>query len=923
MTLLKSTISFFFIVLPSVVLSQTTTVEFQVNMNEQITQGNFDPSPDFVDIAGSFNNWGDPALILNDDDGDGIYVATESFNVGQQIQLKSRINGSWEGTEEFPNGGANRSFTIEENDVIVFWYNDEVPDNVLQVNISASSNFGIPGEVIQLTDLSNGNPTSWEWNFPDGTPASSTDQNPVVSYTNEGTFDVSLSIQNADGERETKVFENFITIGNTDTYWWNEAVFYEIFVRSFYDSDGDGIGDFQGLIQKLDYLNDGNPATHHDLGINGIWLMPIHQSPSYHGYDVTDYREIESDYGTNEDFKEFIAAAHDRGIKVIIDYVMNHSSSEHKWFRDSKTPSNEKRDWYVWEDTNPGDTGPWGQNVWHQNSGDYYYGLFWGGMPDLNYETPAVKEEMFDVSTFWLEEMKVDGFRLDAVKYIYETTDGLEDVEETFQFWKEFRTHYKSINPNSFSVGEAWTSTDKAREYVGNDGLDYIFEFDLAGSIIAAVNNGNANGLVAKSQEVMGSYPYLQFGTFLTNHDMNRVMNVLNSDQAKAKQVAELLLTLPGIPYLYYGEEIGMLGQKPDEDIRLPMQWSSASNAGFTTGNPWRAPKTDYSEKNVEKQQRTPQSLWRTYQDVIATRNTQEALRTGNYSTVASSDNSIFSFVRQENDDQIIVVTNLTGDRKNNVSLNLPSSNLIAGSYQLVDLLSGNQVSLTVNASGSFDLDIAEMGAHSTHIYKLLTTEQSTTSSVELLVDMNDLIEKEGFDPNSESVILISSKNSMGVNEKILNDADGDGIYMIALTNINIGSAIDFKFGINAAENGREEFPNSDQLRTYRVKEGENQVLNTYNQLGGNITANSTEKSAKNQFKIYPNPAKESISIRWENQEINNLTYQILDVSGKVKLKGRFENNESSVNIQSLSDGLYFLLLRRGSEIISKKFLVD
>lgn len=922
MTLLKSILLSFLFILPSLALSQTTTVEFQVNMNEQITQGNFDPNTDFVDIAGSFNEWGSPALVLNDDDADGIYVATESFTVGQQIELKARINGSWDGTEEFPNGGSNRSFTIAENDIIEFWYNDEVPDNVLQVNISASSNFAIPGEVMQFTDLSNGNPVSWEWSFPGGTPTSSTEQNPVVSYANEGSFDVSLTIQNADGETETKLFENFITIGNTDTYWWNENVFYEIFVRSFYDSDGDGIGDFQGLIEKLDYLNDGNPATHHDLGVNGIWLMPIHQSPSYHGYDVTDYREIESDYGTSEDFKEFIAAAHERGIKVIIDYVMNHSSSEHQWFRDSKTPSDEKRGWYVWEDTNPGGSGPWGQNVWHQDNGDYYYGIFWGGMPDLNYETTAVKEEMFDISTFWLEEMNVDGFRLDAVKYIYETEEGLEDVEETFQFWKDFRTHYKSINPNSFSVGEAWTSTNKAREYVGNDGLDYVFEFDLANSIIGAVNNGNSDGLVTKSQEVMGSYPYLQFGTFLTNHDMDRVMNVLNSDKAKAKQAAELLLTLPGIPYLYYGEEIGMLGQKPDEDIRLPMQWSDASNAGFTTGSPWRAPESDYPDKNVEDQQSEPESLWRTYQDVISTRNTQRALRTGNYRAISSSDNSIFSFIRQENEEQIIVVANLTGENKSNVAVNLNSSSLIAGSYQLVDLLSGKQVNLTINSGGSFNLEIAEMEAHSTHIYKLMTAEKITTS-VELMVDMNSLIENDGFDPGSESVVLISSENVMGAEKRTLNDEDGDGIYGLALADITIGSAIEFKFGINEAENGREEFPDSDKLRTYRVKEGENQVLNTYNQLGSEITANEKEIVNKNHFQFYPNPAQESIYIKWGDQAIENLSYQVLDMSGRVKLEGRFENSQSSINIQSLSAGLYFLQLRNGDEMISKKFLVD
>ncbi len=922
MTTLKSILLFLLVILPSVVFSQSTTVEFQVNMNEQITRGNFDPNADFVDIAGSFNSWGDPALMLNDDDSDGIYTANETFTIGQQIELKARINGSWDGTEEFPNGGANRTFTIAENDVITFWYNDEVSDNVLQVNISASSNFAIPGEAIQFIDLSNGNPVSWEWSFSGGTPNASTEQNPVVSYANEGSFDVSLTIQNADGEMESKAFENYITIGNTDTYWWNESVFYEIFVRSFYDSDGDGIGDFKGLIQKLDYLNDGNPATHHDLGINGIWLMPIHQSPSYHGYDVTNYREIESDYGTNEDFKEFIAAAHERGIKVIIDYVMNHSSSEHPWFIDSKNPAHEKRDWYVWEDTNPGGSGPWGQNVWHQSNGDYYYGLFWGGMPDLNYETPAVKEEMFDISTFWLEEMKVDGFRLDAVKYIYETDAGLEDVEETFQFWKDFRNHYKSINPNSFSVGEAWTSTNKAREYVSNDGLDYVFEFDYAKSIIGAVINGNADGLISKSQEVMGSYPYLQFGTFLTNHDMDRVMNVLNSDQAKAKQVAELLLTLPGIPYLYYGEEIGMLGQKPDEDIRLPMQWSNASNAGFTTGSPWRAPESDYPDKNVEGQQTAPESLWRTYQDVISTRNTQKALKTGNYSAISSSDNSIFSFIRQENEEQIIVVANLAGQNKSNVAVISSSSSLIGGSYQLVDLLSGNQVGLTINSGGSFNLEISEMEAHSTHVYKFLTGEETTTS-VELMVDMNDVIEKAGFDPNSEKVILISSENAMGAEELELIDENGDGIYTLALADIIIGSAVAFKFGINEVENGMEEIPNSDKLRTYRLKEGENQVLNTYNQMGSEITSNVKEIANKSEFQIYPNPAKESIYIKWEDQTAEIVSYKILDVKGRVKLEGQFENQQSLINVQSLSEGLYFLQLRNGREVVSKKFLVD
>lgn len=923
MTLFKIPLLISFLLIPEFLLAQNTNVEFQVNMNEQINQGNFDPSSDFVDIAGSFNNWGDPGLVLNDDNSDGIYIAIETLNIGQEIELKARINGAWNGKEEFPGGGPNRSFTISQDDVIEFWYNDEVSDNVLQVNISASSNFAVPGEVIQFSDLSNGNPVDWEWSFAGGTPNSSTEQNPVISYANEGSYDVSLTIKNAEGETVTKTFENFITIGNTDTYWWNEMVFYEIFVRSFYDADGDGIGDFPGLIEKLDYLNDGDPATHNDLGINGIWLMPIHQSPSYHGYDVTNYREIESDYGTNEDFKEFIAEAHKRGIKVIIDYVMNHSSSENPWFRDSKNPSNEKRDWYVWEDTNPGGNGPWGQNVWHQSSGDYYYGLFWGGMPDLNYETPAVKEEMFDISTFWLEEMKVDGFRLDAVKYIYETDAGLEDVEETFQFWKDFRTHYKSVNPTAFSVGEAWTSTNKARDYVGNDGLDYVFEFDLAGSILNAVNNGNSNGLISKTEEVMGSYPYLQFGTFLTNHDMDRVMNVLNSDQAKAKQAAELLLTLPGIPYLYYGEEIGMLGQKPDEDIRLPMQWSKDPNAGFTTGSPWRAPDSDYPDKNIQDQQNDPESLWRKYQELIATRNSQLALQTGNYRTVQTNSSDVFSFIRQKDDEQILVVSNLTNNDISNVNLQLNSSNLLAGNYQLTDLLSGNQKEVTVSGNGGIDFNLEGINPRTSHIYKFLTSENSTTD-VEFMVDMSELITEEAFDPDTESVILISSENGFGSESIELNETGESGIYAVKLSDITIGSAIEFKFGINNPENGREEFHDSDQYRLFRLKEGTNQVLNQYNQLGSTITSNEEEIKPAQSLKIYPNPAQRNINVEIENPDFSASKYQIMDGKGSIKLEGKLTNGHKQIDIRNLKEGLYFLqIIGDNKRMIHKLLVVD
>lgn len=223
------------------------------------------------------------------------------------------------------------------------------------------------------------------------------------------------------------------TSGSDSLPWWNERVFYEVFVRSFKDSNSDGIGDLRGLIEKLDYLNDGDPATSDDLGVTGIWLMPVAESPSYHGYDVTDYRTIEKDYGSNADFKELIEQAHQRGMVVIVDMVMNHTSSEHPWFIKASIPGSKTENWYIWSPTDPGYMSPWDSPVWHRGRGgdaenmrtfhaltDYYYGLFWEGMPDLNYNNGAVTEKMFDILRYWLDEMGADGFRLDAVRHLIE-----------------------------------------------------------------------------------------------------------------------------------------------------------------------------------------------------------------------------------------------------------------------------------------------------------------------------------------------------------------------------------------------------------------------------------------------------------------------------------------------------------------------
>jgi alpha-amylase len=741
----------------------TTPVQFKVNMNYQTEMENFFPSFETVDIAGSFNGWGNPAMVLTDYDEDGVYEITINLTIGTTVEFKFRINGEWNGREEFPGGGPNRAYTVIENGIAEYWYNDEIPSSVLSVKILVSSSTVKPGETVQFTDNSSGNPVEWRWTFPGGEPSTSILQNPAVSYLAEGLYSVTLTITDADEATATKTFTNFIRVDEMQTHWWNDVVFYEIFVRSFKDSDGDGNGDLQGLISKLDYLNDGNPETTTDLGITGIWLMPVQQSPSYHGYDATDYRTIEADFGSNSDFQTFMQEAHNRGIKVIVDFVMNHSSNQHPWFVASTSTVSPYRNWYVWSATNPGTTGPWGQTLWHYNNGSFYYGLFWSGMPDLNYTNPEVKDEMFDVARFWLEDMGVDGFRLDAVKYIIENENSVEDTEETLQFWQDFRTHIKAVNPDAFAVGEAWAATSTAQAYVNNDRLDYCFEFDLASSIIYAVNNGTAAFLGEKLADVMSAYPFLQFGTFLTNHDIDRIMSLLGSNEAKAKVAAGLLLTLPGIPYIYYGEEIGMIGVKPDEKIRTPMQWNSTSQAGFTNGTPWYAVNTDYTDKNVESQQANSNSLWNQYRKFISIRNSEVALRRGNLKTITPPSASVLAFLRQYENENVLVIVNLGFDDMVNISLSLPYAGIDEGTHLMENLSDGSHLPLVVDETGGFsNLIIETIPAQTISVYKIQ------------LVDSSPFNE---FFPFDASVFPNPAQNK--INVEVLGNISGNVCYSI------------------------------------------------------------------------------------------------------------------------------------------------
>ncbi len=505
--------------------------------------------------------------------------------------------------------------------------------------------------------------------------------------------------------------------------WWNDRVFYEIFVRSFYDSDGDGIGDLQGVIQKLDYLNDGDPATTTDLGVTGLWLMPVTQSPSYHGYDVTDYRQIEDDYGTMEDFHALLNAARARGIAVIVDLVLNHTSSQHPWFVASAAGDPDYADWYVWEDADPGYRGPSSQVVWIPRDGRYYYAVFWDGMPDLNYESAAVTAEMHDVARFWLEDVGVDGFRLDGIKHLIEEERQQENTPSTHQWLQEFNAFVDSVNPDALTVGEVWSSSFAAAQYVSSGEVDITFEFGLAQAVMQSLAVGANYPLVGVQNSIFSLYPTGQMATFLTNHDQNRVMSQLRGSVDTAKVGASLLLTLPGIPFIYYGEEIGMQGMKPDERIRTPMQWDSTpQTAGFTSAEPWEPLSTGNEEGvSVADQTGDPTSLLSHYRSLIRLRGEHLALRQGSFVEVTSDDSAVFSYLRVTPDETLLVVANLSRNLNDEYSLSLASGSLNGVTAASLIFGDGQPTAPTVNANGGFDAyrPLASLPARSASIIRL------------------------------------------------------------------------------------------------------------------------------------------------------------------------------------------------------------
>lgn len=484
--------------------------------------------------------------------------------------------------------------------------------------------------------------------------------------------------------------------------WWNDAVFYEVFVRSFYDSDGDGIGDLRGLIEKLDYLNDGDPTTTDDLGVTGLWLMPIMQSPSYHGYDVVDYYTVEEDYGTNDDFRALMDAAHARGMVVIVDLVLNHTSSANPWFQAWRAGDEDYANWYVSQPYKPTFTNPWGGPAWHQTGDRYYYGLFWSEMPDLNYNTPEVTEQMEDITRFWLEDMGVDGFRLDAIKYLFENGRTLEHVDQTFVWLANYHTFVHEINPAAIMVGEVWDPTPRILPYVG-DKVDIAFEFDFATAILTAARGGNANSAAFTLARLVRSYPPGQFATFITNHDQNRVMSELREDENAAKVAATLLLTAPGVPFIYYGEEIGMDGRKPDERIRTPMQWDGTATAGFTEGRLWEALADNVATNNVSLMNENPASLLNHYRTLIHLRNEHPALRTGTTEVLKGGNVSVYSILRYTEDETLLIVVNLSPAAVTDYGVTLSMGSLVDGIDATLLFGEGTVAAPVITEMGGFE----------------------------------------------------------------------------------------------------------------------------------------------------------------------------------------------------------------------------
>jgi glycosidase len=432
---------------------------------------------------------------------------------------------------------------------------------------------------------------------------------------------------------------------------WHHGAFMEIFVRSYKDSNGDGIGDLKGLIQSLDHLK--------DLGIKGIWLMPITASADRdHGYATRDFRNIEPDYGTLADFDELIKEAHKRGIGIIMDYVLNHSAKEHPFFEDAlKNPNSPYRAWYEWRNEKPQGWDIWGRDPWIATTNGSYLATFGAPMPDFNMRNPEVVKYHEESLKFWLDR-GIDGFRLDAVPHLIEKdAKDWNDQPESRQLTGQFTRLIKSY-PNKYVVCEA---TAEPKVYARTDICGGAFAFGLENQISKA-----AKGETEAIQKVAQYYTQAPhtLASFASNHDQfagKRLWDQVNGNEVHYKLAAATYLLLPGTPFIYYGEEIGMAGAKgltDDPFIRGPYSWlPNEATAGFTTGQPYRAVSGNVSTHHAQIQKAGADSLWSFYRDMVALRNTRTSLAKGSYEA-AQAQGQVLTYQRKAGQEHSVVVIN-------------------------------------------------------------------------------------------------------------------------------------------------------------------------------------------------------------------------------------------------------------------------
>ncbi|MBP7688505.1 MAG: maltose alpha-D-glucosyltransferase [Thermoflexales bacterium] len=482
--------------------------------------------------------------------------------------------------------------------------------------------------------------------------------------------------------------------------WYQTAVFYELHVRAFSDSNGDGHGDLRGLITRLDYLR--------DLGVNCVWLLPINPSPLHDdGYDVADYRNIHPDFGTLDDFRELIAQAHQRGLRILMDLVLNHTSEQHAWFQAARSDRHSPyRDFYVWSDTDQKyadvrivfcDVEPsnW---TWDEVAGQYYWHRFYRQQPDLNYDNPAVRAEMLDVARFWLD-LGVDGFRLDAVTYLFER-EGTDcaGLPETHAYLKDLRRLIDTHYPDRVLLCEANLWPGELRAYFGgeiNDECQMGFHFPLMPRVFMALAQADRTPIV----EILAQTPQLpagaQWATFLRNHDeltlemvtpeerdfmwqtyapeprmkinlgiRRRLAPLLNHDARLIKLANSILLTLTGSPVLYYGDEIGLgdnIWLDDRNGVRTPMPWNSSVNAGFSATDHLYAPLgADYATVNVAAQQADPASVLNWFKHALHVRQQHPALGQGELHWLPNDQPALLAYWRIHHADRVLVINNLS-----------------------------------------------------------------------------------------------------------------------------------------------------------------------------------------------------------------------------------------------------------------------